>query len=247
LHPQQQHRFHVNGDSHMKRHIALVIILVPLIVGSMRLATGAAEARHALPTLQASENGHFLVTGDGEPFFWLGDTGWQLFHRLDREEADVYLHDRAAKGFTVIQTVALAELDGLKTPNAYGHRPLIDNDPARPDVQEGPENDYWDHVDFIVQRANALGLYIGFLPTWGDKWQAGRRGSPPVFQVDNARAYGRWLGERYRTAGIIWILGGDRNIRSSAERDVIDAMAQGLREGDGGAHLIRVVAKPARR
>lgn len=28
---------------------------------------------------------------DGEPFFWLGDTGWELFQRLNREEADLYL------------------------------------------------------------------------------------------------------------------------------------------------------------
>lgn len=142
----------------MNRHIAIVVVLLPLFVGNMRVATNAAEARHTLPRLQVSTNGHFLVTGDGQPFFWLGDTAWQLFHRLNREEADGYLRDRAAKGFTVIQAVALAELDGLKTPNAYGHRPLIDNDPARPDVQQGPDNDYWDHVDFIVQRANALGL-----------------------------------------------------------------------------------------
>jgi hypothetical protein len=38
-----------------------------------------------------------------EPFFWLGDTAWELFHRLNREEADRYLEDRARKGFTVIQ------------------------------------------------------------------------------------------------------------------------------------------------
>jgi hypothetical protein len=59
------------------------------------------------------------VTADGRPFFWLGDTAWELFHRLNREEATRYLEDRASKGFTVIQAVALAELDGLNTPNAY--------------------------------------------------------------------------------------------------------------------------------
>ena len=47
--------------------------------------------------------GRYLVTERGEPFFYLGDTAWELFHRLTREEAELYLKDRAAKGFTVIQ------------------------------------------------------------------------------------------------------------------------------------------------
>ncbi|MCZ7641177.1 MAG: DUF4038 domain-containing protein [Verrucomicrobia bacterium] len=121
----------------------------------------------ALPALRVADNQRFLVTADGAPFFWPGDTAWELLHRLDRDEADHYLRNRAAKGFTVIQAVALAELDGLDTPNAYGHRPLLDHDPTRPDVREGPDNDYWDHVDFILHRAGDLGLYVALLPTWG--------------------------------------------------------------------------------
>src|SRR5512135_2924148 len=124
----------------------------------------------AVPRLKVGDNHHFLVYQDGRPFFYLGDTAWELFHRLKREEADDYLSNRAADGFTVIQAVALAEFDGLHTPNAYGFRPLVNDDPTRPDVKEGPGNDYWDHVDYVVNRAESLGLFIGFLPTWGDKW-----------------------------------------------------------------------------
>jgi hypothetical protein len=47
----------------------------------------------------------------------MADTVWPLFHRLGREEAVRYLEDRARKGFSVIQAVALAELDGLTSPN----------------------------------------------------------------------------------------------------------------------------------
>lgn len=191
------------------------------------------------PRLRVSEDGRYLITTEGRPFFYLADTAWELFHRLNREEAVHYLADRAAKGFTVIQCVALAELDGLRAPNAYGHRPLIEDDPARPDVQDGPANDYWDHVDFVVSAAAARGLFIGLLPTWGDKWQTTRGGAGPViFNPENARTYGRWLGERYRAQPILWILGGDRNVETASERAIIDAMAHGLRDGDGGSHLI---------
>jgi len=80
-------------------------------------------------------SGRYLVTETGKPFFYLGDTAWELFHRLTREETELYLKDRAAKGFTVIQAVALAELDGLGTPNAYGHISLHHNDPTQPNEE----------------------------------------------------------------------------------------------------------------
>ena len=189
--------------------------------------------------LKVSENRRFLVHADGTPFFYLGDTAWELFHRLDRDRADRYLANRAAKGFTVIQAVALAELDGLNDPNPYGHRPLIDNDPAQPDVKDGPNNDYWDHVDYVVKRAETLGMVIGMLPTWGDKWNKKWGRGPVVFNVENAEVYGRWLGGRHKDApNIIWILGGDRPVENERQKEIIRAMARGLKAGDGGRHLM---------
>lgn len=190
------------------------------------------------PRLKVSDNGRYLVTDQGRPFFYLADTAWQLFHRLNREDAETYLRDRAIKQFTVIQAVALAELDGLNAPNAYGHRPLVDNDPTRPDLKDGPENDYWDHVDHIIDRAESHGLYVGLLPTWGDKWNKKWGGGPEIFSPENAAVYGQWLGRRYRNKPIIWILGGDRPIESDRHKAIVRAMAQGLREGDRGNHLI---------
>jgi len=206
--------------------------LTSLIVGS---AIGLTPGTPASASLKVSENQRFLTDADGRPFFWLSDTAWELFHRLNREEAERYLEDRRQKGFTVIQAVALAEMDGLRTPNFYGHRPLIDEDPERPDVKEGPENDYWDHVDYIVDLANAKGLRIAFLPTWGDKWH----GDNPVFSSpEKASAYGEWLGRRYRDRQLVWVLGGDRTVENDFHRAIIRAMAEGLRRGDEGAHLI---------
>jgi hypothetical protein len=209
-----------------------------LLFGASLADVTAGRAEAKVPRLTVSDNGRCLVEDDGTPFFYLGDTAWELFHRLNREEADRYLADRARKGFTVIQAVALAELDGLNTPDAYGHRPLVDNDPARPAVAPGDENDYWDHVDYVVDKANSLGMFIGLLPTWGDKWSKKWGVGPEIFTPENAEAYGRWLGSRYKDKGLIWILGGDRPVENDAQRDVIRAMARGLAAGDGGAHLM---------
>jgi hypothetical protein len=62
--------------------------------------------------LKVSPNHRFLMYADGTPFFYLGDTAWELFHRLTLQESKRYLDDRAGKNFNVIQAVVLAEFDG---------------------------------------------------------------------------------------------------------------------------------------
>ena len=181
--------------------------------------------------LRVAANHRYLEYDDGTPFFYLGDTAWEMLHRLTLEEARHYLADRATKGFTVIQTVVLAELGGVSEPTPDGYLPLIDHDPARPNEA------YFAHVDAIIEEAAALGLVVGLLPTWGSLWKRHRE-RPSIFDPDNAYSYGRFLGRRYAQEPIIWILGGDQNVESPEERAVIDAMARGLREGDGGTHLI---------
>ena len=182
--------------------------------------------------LKVSDNRRFLTYTNGTPFFYLGDTAWELLHRCTLEETERYLADRAAKRFTVIQTVVLAELDGLHTPNRNGDLPLLDDDPRR------PNEPYFAHVDTVVSLAGALGLHVGLLPTWGDKWNQKWGVGPEIFTPENAHAYGVFLGRRYAEAPIIWILGGDRPIESEHHLLIVRAMAAGLREGDGGRHLM---------
>ncbi len=182
--------------------------------------------------LMVSENHRFLVFEDGTPFFYLGDTAWELFHRLSNADAEKYLENRREKGFTVIQAVALAELDGLNTPNAEGEKPLIDNDPTK------PNDKYFAHVDRVIKKAEDKGIFIGLLPTWGDKWNKKWGVGPEIFTPENARAYGKFLGNRYKNSpNIIWILGGDRPVETDTQRQIIIEMAEGLKEGDGGNHL----------
>ena len=186
----------------------------------------------AAPRLRVSDNGRFLVSTDGRPFFWLGDTAWSLFHRLTYSDADHYLRDRTAKGFTVIQAVALAEIEGLTTPSAEGHMPFIGVDPLK------PNEPYWRHMDRVIARANELGLVVALLPTWGDKWNRIGGAGPEIFEPENAELYGEWIGRRYRDASIAWILGGDRVVETERHRAIIRGMAAGVRRGDGGRHLI---------
>lgn len=186
-----------------------------------------------------SANKRFLLK-DGAPFFWLGDTGWELFHRLTREEADLYLKTRSEQGFTVIQAVVLAEMDGLHTPNAYGEIPLVNDDPARPNEK------YFQQVDYIIDRANFYHLTIALLPTWGDKIFKGTWGrGPEIFNPQNAAAYATWLASRYKSkTNIIWVLGGDRNPRNDSDAAIWSAMGKAINEATGNKAVITFHPQP---
>lgn len=178
--------------------------------------------------IKVSENKRFLVHDDGTPFFYLADTGWELFHRLDRENAEKYLKKRAEQGFTAIQAVVLAEENGLIDPNPYGEVPFYDLDPTKPNEK------YFEHVDYIINTAAKYGIVIALLPTWGDKIDKMQWGQGPVvFTPENARVYGEWLGKRYQnTKNIIWVIGGDR-APEPTHKTIYRAMAQGIINGVG--------------
>jgi hypothetical protein len=204
--------------------------------------------------IKVSDNKKYLVTQKGDPFFWLGDTDWELFHRLTREETIEFINIRSQQGFNVLQAVALAEFEGIRTPNRYGDYPLNNEDPTQLLITPGnnPANayeyDYWDHVDFVIQAAAEKKIYIGLLPTWGDKvahlWGDG----PRIFNQQNAEAYAKLLANRYKNQwNIIWVLGGDRpavyKARDGSEKEYDDrptwrAMARGIESVLGKDALI---------
>ena len=126
-------------------------------------------------------DGRFLMYEDGTPFFWLGDTAWQMFHRLTVEESKIYLTDRAMKGFTVIQAVCLAEHGGLSSPNAEGEMAFTDT------AFTVPNDRYFDHILRVVDMADSLGLVMGILPTWGDKFNLKWGPGPEIFDTELVR------------------------------------------------------------
>ena len=120
----------------------------------------------------------------------------------------------------------------LIPPMLTGHLPLRDNDPLQP-IEE-----YWQHVDWVIARANELGLYIALLPSWGDKWNKAWGVGPEIFTPANAEAYAAWLAARYHDADLIWIVGGDRAVRDEADLVIIRGFAAGLKRGTGDRVLV---------
>ncbi len=166
----------------------------------------AAPAAAQTPPLSISANHRYLEAG-GKPFFGLGDTAWLLLSRLNREETEQYLATRQRQGFNVVQVMVLHT---SKMTNRYDAPALVDGDPGRPrttpgkDLVKAGEYDYWDHLDWVVERAAAHGIYVAMVPAWGDLAMERQ------LNEKNVESYGRFMAERYgKAANVIWLNGGD--------------------------------------
>lgn len=192
---------------------------------------------------QINTNGRFFADENGQPFFYLADTAWFLFYKLDRSDVNIYLQNRVDKGFSVVMPVILREA-GTKDGNVYGNLPLINNDPTCPNEK------FFEHVNWVIEQAVSKGLSLALLPTWGEYvgplWMGDEepenfnpdKYGPTLFDVNSAQAYGKFLGKRYRDMPVIWVLGGDRNPVEKKYQDVWRAMADGLDSGGQGRHLM---------
>jgi hypothetical protein len=183
--------------------------------------------------LTVSPNSRFLTTADGKPFFWLGDTAWLLFSKVSREEADEYLETRRQQGFNVIQVMVL---HSVASANVYKDSSLVNKNVAAPltttgsNPQNAQEYDYWDHMDYIVNKAAEKGLYMALVPVWGSNVKEKK------VSAAEAKVYAEFLAKRYRNNwNIIWLDGGD--IRGSDGLDVWTAIGETLRANDP-KHLI---------
>jgi len=150
-----------------------------------------------------------------------------------REDVDLYLRTRALQGFTVIQAgVVMGEerVGGTLHANICGDTAFTNGDPAQPlrtpsrDPEEAQQYDYWDHVDYIVKRAEAHGLTLGLLPLF-----VGWRGDGHKYlKPENAYDYGLFLGRRYQDKShLVWILGGDSTPDTETKQKFWHEMAPG--------------------
>jgi len=189
--------------------------------------------------LEVNSNGHFLKTPAGKDFFWLADTGWELFHRLNRSETTEYLQTRSNQGYNVIQAVALYELEAMKSPNDYGDFPFKGKYVLKFDTTAGnnPDNpqeyDYWDHVEFVLSEAVRLKIHIALLPCWGE-FVTPREREQLISTEKMAYEFGWFFGNRFKkyNNNIVWMLGGDRlPDETSNGLSIWRAMAEGITDG----------------
>ena len=251
----------------MKRFNFLFIFCAAFITGyAQNTEFSISDAYQAkdmfAPPLSISSNKRYLVNADNKAVYLIGGTAWTMPENCTRDDVDYYLNDRKDKGFNYVQIVAVRDLGprqaiedatkhGTMNPaNRYGHRPFEweggKADVSNPIVVEGGSpaqpNDYWDHLDYIVEKTYSMGMYLGLLPTWGKYYINNNIREMRIIDEPAAYDYGLFLGGRYRDHDhIIWILGGDvwnmEADKPDGSRPVYRKMAEGIAKGVTGNSL----------
>jgi len=203
-----------------------MMILCPAFV-TLCAASRALADSPALP-VKVSPNGRYFTGQDGRPLFWLGTTQWELFRGYSLEDARTILQKTRSHGFSFVQVMVVGVSDGTK-PDVRGEKPWLNDNPLTPNEA------YFKNVDAVVQAARDENLTI-LLTTYHQSWRK-------CITQENARAWARWLSARYKDApNMAWTM----NPQAKAEFvPVIRELVAGLREGDGGRHLISAKPDPS--
>jgi hypothetical protein len=199
-----------------------------LVLAWMAVVVPAKTDAAPVYPLKVSQNQRTLVDQNGQPFLLHGDAPWSLIVQLTREDADIYLTDRAAKGFNTLM-VNLIEHQFCDNPpaNAYGQEPFL-----LPGDYSTPNEQYFAHADWVIQRAGELGMQLLLTPSYLG-YQGGNEGWYQEMVANGAtklRSYGRYVGTRYNSFdNLIWLQGGDYD---PPNQDLVRAIAEGIIEVD---------------
>lgn len=221
-----------SGASYWSKYVMLVacLLMVPTFILEARDTSQVADKVSVFP-LQVQAGKRYLVDAEGRPFFMQGDTAWSLIAQLSREDADLYLRDRKARGFNTLLVNLIEHRFADRAPaNIYGDKPfLVDGD------YSSPNETYFKHADWVLRRASELGFLVLLAPSyagyggWSDGWYQEMVGNGK----QKLRDYGRFVGRRYASLdNILWVQGGDYNV---PDKDLVRAIADGIRETDPGA------------
>jgi hypothetical protein len=160
----------------------------------------------------------------GRPFLMQGDTPWGLIVRLSREDAEMYLLDRRSRGFNTLLVRLIDHKFAVAPPaNWYGDKPFHEAGNFAT-----PNEAYFAHADWVLQRARELGFAVLLAPAY-----LGYGGGDQGWYKDlsrnsdrSLRNFGRYLGQRYQKLdNIIWTHGGDFN---PPKKRTVQLIAEGI-------------------
>ncbi len=220
----------------MKLKLLVLIFLISSLVLALATTQPGKQSRQ-LMTLDPT--GKYLVNqSTGKPAFMTGDSPQTIFVQVSDADAEAYLKDRASRKFNALWVYPVDKTDQANAPkNFYGQTPFD----GRDFTNEDPA--YWAHVDHVMHRIEAYGMVAVMDPGFvGVKSSSGYYDSYLSSSDDVMRAYGVWIGKRYKNyPNIIWSLGGDACPSTSGLYRKLNDLAHGIRSADPH-HLLTLEA-----
>ncbi len=165
--------------------------------------------------LRLSDNRRFIISADGTPFFWLGDTAWNGVLRAQPEDWDRYLQTRSTQGFSVIQFV---------TTQWRGGREVLE-DRAFDGVDAMRINpEFYQKRDPLIRAINDRGMIAAPILLWAlTDSDPGR-----LLPIDEAIRLARYEVARYGAYQVVWLLGGDGRYTKPDEIERWKAIGRGV-------------------
>lgn len=196
----------------MKNNTRFWVLVAVVCSMTTAVVVARADPNESRFPLRVSTNGRCLEDAAGKPFLLHGDTAWSLIVQLTKEETEEYLENRRQKGFNAILANLIEYKYADNAPkNKYGEAPF-----ATPGDFSTPNEKYFAHADWVIQRAHQKGIVVVLNPCYTG-WSASGTGSADGFVEEiiangptKCRTYGCYVGNRYKNfANIIWQAGGD--------------------------------------
>jgi hypothetical protein len=197
------------------------------------LASRAAAA--PVYPLEKSANGRYLVDQNNTPFLITGDAPQALIVNLDAADQQIFLNDRATNGFNTVwinllcNTYTGGRADGSTFDGIPPFTSIINADDGSYDLTT-PNPAYFARVDQALNFAAQQGLLVMLDPIETGGWM----NTIADNGLANCRAYGQYLGNRYKNfSNIIWINGNDYAEWTDTNADaLVRAVALGIQDND---------------
>lgn len=181
-------------------------------------------------TMQSS--GRYFVDSTGNKTLMIGDAAWVMAAQLSYASANMYMADRASRGFNLVIMELVDHNIADNAPNNANGDPLW-NGTA---FQSTLNSTYLSHVDSLFTRAGELGITILMTPVYlgfdcgSDGWCAEVSGA----SVAQCKTYGTYIGDHFKnTPNLMWFVGGDYDVAANTDIQTrIDSIAQGIRQAD---------------
>jgi len=200
---------------------------------ALLLSDFVAQAASPVYPLKPSQNNRYLVDQNDTPFLMTGDSPQALIGNLSKAQAAQFMSNRRQYGVNTLWINLLCASYTACNDNGTtydGIAPFtVGSDPSTYDLSKRNEA-YFQRVEDMLAIAANHGMVVLLDPIETGSWLATLQANG----MGKARAYGRYLGNRFKDVpNIIWMYGNDfQSWRTASDNALVVAVAKGIQETD---------------